>query len=222
MGLYALEFFLFFWTTHMIHTVFIVDDHPLICAGIQALLDSYHYSIVGIAQKGEMLITELHQMRPDVVLLDLTMPGRAGIPLIADIKRALPEQKIIVFTASESLFYQRCCLQLGVEGYVYKRGDLDTLITAIKEVERGNRFYPITHAAADSGELIESEKLMSLTRRELIVLVKLASGMTNKEIASQLQLSSKTVSTYKIKILRKLGLKGISGINMTAKLNELV
>jgi len=89
-------------------------------------------------------------------------------------------------------------------------------------VECGKRFYPVTEEAAEVNELIESEKLMSLTRRELMVLVKLASGMTNKEIASQLQLSSKTVSTYKIKILRKLGLKGISGINMTAKLNELV
>lgn len=206
----------------MIHSVFIVDDHPLICAGIKALLQSYHYSIAGVAEKGDWLISELISLRPDLVLLDLTMPGRAGIPLISDIKRALPEQKIIVFTASESLFYQRCCLQLGVEGYVCKRGNLDELITAIEDVDQGKRFYPVTHAAADAEELIESEKLMSLTRRELIVLVKLASGMSNKEIASQLQLSSKTISTYKIKILRKLGLKGISGINMTAKMNDLV
>ncbi|MGK3138627.1 response regulator [Pantoea trifolii] len=206
----------------MIHSVFIVDDHPLICTGIQALLQSFNYTIVGIAEKGDLLITQLHQSRPDVLLLDLTMPGRAGIPLIADIKRAMPEQKIIVFSASESLFYQRCCLQLGVEGYVYKRGELEMLLSAIKEVERGNRFYPVTHTAADMNEFLESEKLMSLTRRELMVLVKLASGMSNKEIASQLQLSSKTVSTYKIKILHKLGLKGISGINMTAKINELV
>ena len=206
----------------MIHSVFIVDDHPLICTGIQALLQSYHYAIAGTANKSVLLITELHRTRPDVLLLDLTMPGRAGIPLITDIKRALPDLKIIIYTASESLFYQRCCLQLGVEGYVCKRGNLDTLLTAIKEVECGKRFYPVTEEAAEVNELIESEKLMSLTRRELMVLVKLASGMTNKEIASQLQLSSKTVSTYKIKILRKLGLKGISGINMTAKLNELV
>ncbi|MFY0404150.1 response regulator [Pantoea dispersa] len=216
------SFFVYFWTTHMIHSVFIVDDHPLICAGIQALLHAYDYSVAGIANKGDLLISELHHAQPDVVLLDLTMPGRAGIPLIADIKRILPQQKIIVFTASESLFYQRCCLQLGVEGYVCKRGDLETLLTAIKEVERGKRFYPVTHSAADAAELIESEKLMSLTRRELIVLVKLASGMSNKEIASQLQLSSKTISTYKIKILRKLGLKGISGINTAARANELV
>lgn len=206
----------------MIHSVFIVDDHPLICAGIKALLQSYHYSIVGVAEKGDWLISELMSLHPDVLLLDLTMPGRAGIPLIADIKRAIPEQKIIVYTASESLFYQRCCLQLGVEGYVCKRGDLDALISALEEVDQGKRSYPVTHAAADAEELIESEKLMSLTRRELVVLVKLASGMSNKEIASQLQLSSKTVSTYKIKILRKLGLKGISGINMTAKVNDLV
>ena len=102
----------------MIHSVFIVDDHPLICAGIHAMLHAYDYSISGIANKADLLISELHHAQPDVVLLDLTMPGRAGIPLIADIKRILPQQKIIVFTASESLFYQRCCLQLGVEGYV--------------------------------------------------------------------------------------------------------
>lgn len=206
----------------MIHSVFIVDDHPLICAGIQAFLSAYHYSIVGTANKGDFLLSELNHTQPDVLLLDLTMPGRAGIPLIADIKRILPQQKIIVFTASESLFYQRCCLQLGVEGYVCKRGNLDTLRVAIKEVERGKRFYPVTHTPADAHDLIGSEKLMSLTRRELMVLVKLASGMSNKEIASQLQLSSKTVSTYKIKILRKLGLKGISGINTAAKENGLV
>ncbi|QDY43020.1 response regulator transcription factor [Candidatus Pantoea soli] len=206
----------------MIHSVFIVDDHPLICTAIEALLTTYHYSVAAIAHSGDFLIAQLHQRQPDVLLLDLTMPGRAGIPLIADIKRILPQQKIIVFTASESLFYQRCCLQLGVEGYVCKRGELNTLLKAIKAVERGQRFYPITQASANVQELIDSEKLMSLTRRELMVLVKLASGMSNKQIASQLQLSSKTVSTYKIKILRKLGLKGVSGINTAARENELV
>lgn len=213
---------IFIWATHMIHTVFVVDDHPLICAGIKALLQSYNFSVIGTAEKGDFLITELHYLRPDVLLLDLTMPGRAGIPLIADIKRTLPQQKIIVFTASESFFYQRCCLQLGVEGYVCKRGELETLITAIKEVDGGKRFYPVTHTAMNNGELIENEKLMNLTRRELMVLVKLASGMSNKEIASQLQLSNKTISTYKIKILRKLGLKGISGINAIAQEHELL
>ncbi len=206
----------------MIHTVFVVDDHPFICAGIQALLQSYNYLVVGTAQNGDVLIPDLHLLRPDVLLLDLTMPGRAGIPLIADIKRVLPQQKIIVFTASESLFYQRCCLQLGVEGYVCKRGELETLITAIEEVERDRRFYPITHPNVCRDDLIENEKLMNLTRRELMVLVKLASGMSNKEIATQLQLSNKTISTYKIKILHKLGLKGINGINAFAQEQQLL
>lgn len=129
----------------MIHSVFIVDDHPLICAGIQALLHAYDYSVAGIANKGDLLISELHHAQPDVVLLDLTMPGRAGIPLIADIKR-ICRSKNHCFTASESLFYQRCCLQLGVEGYVCKRGDLETLLTAIKEVERGKRFIRLRTA----------------------------------------------------------------------------
>ncbi len=206
----------------MIHSVFIVDDHPLICESIKALLHAYHYSVVGMAERGELLISQLHQLKPDVLLLDLTMPGRAGIPLIADIKRVLPQQKIIVFTASESVFYQRCCMQLGVEGYVCKRGELDALLTAIKDVECGKRVYPTASQNAHVPAFIESDKLMELTRRELIVLVKLASGMSNKQIATQLQLSSKTISTYKIKILRKLGLKGISGINRTAKAHDLV
>jgi len=96
----------------MIHSVFIVDDHPLICTGIQALLQSYHYAIAGTANKSDLLITELHRTRPDVLLLDLTMPGRAGIPLITDIKRALPDLKIIVYTASESLFLSTMLLAI--------------------------------------------------------------------------------------------------------------
>ena len=206
----------------MINSVFIVDDHPFICSGIKAYLRANGYAIAGIAQDGVSVIADVGLHRPDLVIMDLNIPGRDGMQVIESLKRINAQQKIIVLTASESEFHMQRCLLLGVDGYLCKHHDITQLLQAIRSIDNGIKFYPSSHNTEVKTLHPESEKLMTLSRRELMVLRKLAAGYSNKEIALQLSLSNKTISTYKIKILRKLGIKSVVDINEVAKRNYLV
>lgn len=206
----------------MIKTIFIVDDHPIICTGIKAFLRANGYEICGIAENGNAVIADVGLHRPDLVIMDLSIPGRDGIQVIEIIKKINGKQKIIVLTASESEYHLQRCLQLEVEGFVYKSHDVSQLLLAIRAVNNGERYYPLQVDLDRETDDGESQRLMSLSRRELSVLVRLASGQSNKEIADHLSLSNKTISTYKVKILRKLGIKSIVEINEMAKRNNLV
>lgn len=206
----------------MIKTIFIVDDHPIICTGIKAFLRANGYEIAGIAENGLSVIADVGLHRPDLVIMDLNIPGRDGIQVIEILKKINQRQRIIVLTASESEYHLQRCLQLNVEGFVYKSHDISQLLVAIRAVNKGERYYPLQIDMESEDRDSESRRLMSLSRRELSVLVRLASGQSNKEIAAQLCLSNKTISTYKVKILRKLGIKSIVEINEMAKRNNLV
>ncbi|MFD1803986.1 response regulator [Mixta tenebrionis] len=206
----------------MINSVFIVDDHPFICSGIKAYLRANGYVIAGVAEDGTSVIADVGLHRPDLVIMDLNIPGRDGMQVIESLKRINDQQKIIVLTASESEFHMQRCLMLGVDGYLYKSHDTAQLLQAIRTIDKGVKFYPNSSSVEAKNLHPESEKLMSLSRRELMVLRKLAAGYSNKEIALQLSLSNKTISTYKIKILRKLGIKSVVDINEVAKRNYLV
>ena len=206
----------------MIKTIFIVDDHPIICTGIKAFLRANGYEIAGIAENGLSVIADVGLHRPDLVIMDLNIPGRDGIQVIEILKKINSRQCIIVLTASESEYHLQRCLQLNVEGFVYKSHDISQLLVAIRAVNKGERYYPLQVDLESEDRDSESRRLMSLSRRELSVLVRLASGQSNKEIAAQLCLSNKTISTYKVKILRKLGIKSIVEINEMAKRNNLV
>ena len=206
----------------MISSVFIVDDHPFVCSGIKAYLRANGYIIAGVAEDGTSVIADVGLHRPDVGIMDLNIPGRDGMQVIESLKRINAQQKIIVLTASDSDFHMHRCQLLGVDGYLCKSHDTSQLLQAIRSIDKGVKFYPNTHSLEAKAIHPESEKLMSLSRRELMVLRKLAAGYSNKEIALQLSLSNKTISTYKIKILRKLGIKSVVDINEIAKRNYLV
>jgi len=206
----------------MIKNIFIVDDHPIICTGIKAFLRANGYEIAGIAENGLSVIADIGLHRSDLVIMDLNIPGRDGIQVIEILKKINPRQRIIVLTASESEYHLQRCLQLNVEGFVYKSHDISQLLVAIRAVNKGERYYPLQIDLESEDRDSESRRLMSLSRRELSVLVRLASGQSNKEIAAQLCLSNKTISTYKVKILRKLGIKSIVEMNEIAKKNNLV
>lgn len=206
----------------MISSVFIVDDHPFVCSGIKAYLRANGYVIAGVAADGASVIADVGLHRPDVVIMDLNIPGRDGMQVIESLKRINIQQKIIVLTASDSDFHMHRCMLLGVEGYLCKSHDTAQLLQAIRSIDKGFKFYPNSHSDDVPTIHPESEKLMSLSRRELMVLRKLAEGYSNKDIALQLALSNKTISTYKIKILRKLGIKSVVDINEIAKRNYLV
>ncbi|RWR01383.1 response regulator [[Pantoea] beijingensis] len=204
------------------NSIFIVDDHPIIAMGVRALLRSHGYNVVSVVDNGLAVIAGVGLHRPDLIIMDLNIPGRDGIQIIESLKRINKDQKIIVLTALESEYHRQRCRQFGVEGFIYKSNEINTLLEAIPKVEQGQYVYPEEKMPPRPGDSLESQRLMSLSKRELSVLIKLASGMSNKEIATQLSLSNKTISTYKVKIMHKLEIKNIVEINEMAKRNCLV
>ncbi|MBI5383944.1 MAG: response regulator transcription factor [Verrucomicrobia bacterium] len=195
--------------------VVITDDHALVRAGLRALLTAQpDLEVVGEASDGVVVVDLCRRLAPDVVLMDLTMPGRGGISAIQDLRETCPAAKILVVTMHEDETFARQALLAGAAGYVLKKSLATELINAIRAVHRGQRPIGATLAAAlaaperSATPLPPGTKVLdSLTPREREVVVCVALGHTNLEIAERLHISDRTVETHRKNITAKLGLR---------------
>lgn len=186
--------------------VLIADDHVVLRDGLKAFLrEASDMEVVGEAATGKDAIRLVHELRPHVVLMDISMPDMTGLEATEIIKRMYPEIKVIALTVHEHETYVRRMLQAGAEGYVVKRAAADDLVRAIRTVVRGGVYlYP---EIAKSVVRQSDPKIPKLSEREWQVLRLIALGYTNKQIAERLSLSVKTVETYRSRIADKLGIK---------------
>ncbi len=190
------------------------DDHALVRAGFRALLTAQaDFHVVGEAEDGVVVVEQCRRLAPDVVLMDLSMPGRRGISAIRDLHDTCPEVKVLVVTMHEGETYLRQALLAGASGYVLKQSLTTELLDAIRAVYRGER--PITPklvaalVASDHRAVRRRQgpaALDSLTPRELEVVALVALGHTNVEISHRLHISDKTVETHRKNISTKLDL----------------
>jgi DNA-binding NarL/FixJ family response regulator len=191
--------------------VLLADDHALVRSGLRALLTAQpDIEVVGEAEDGVVVVDRCRMLRPDVVLLDLTMPGRGGIPAADELRRACPETKVLVLTMHEDEGYARVAAAAGVAGYVLKRSLATELIKAIHAVCRGEPY--VTASLAKAFQEAPSGKTRTpasdkLTDRESDVVRLIALGHTNAEIAGKLHISEKTVETHRAHIFEKLHLE---------------
>jgi two-component system, NarL family, response regulator NreC len=192
--------------------VLVCDDHALVRSGVRALLEREpDLAIVGEAADAEEAIVLLGSSRPDVLLLDVIMPGRTGIEALADLLAAAPETKILMLSMQDDLVYVRQAFAHGASGYLLKEAADAELVQAVHDVAAGVRYVPKTL----SGRLPESETAFErqlgavnpLSLREHDVLSLLARGHTNQEIATKLFISVRTAETDRTLIAQKLGLK---------------
>ncbi len=211
--------------------ILIADDHQLVREGIQSMLsDARHIEIVGQAPSGEEAINIARSTQPDIVLMDIIMPGMNGIEAARWIKEGNDSIRIIILTMEISKDYVSAAIKSGVDGYLPKNIGKETLLEAIRRVHSGERYFDDAIKKLIFEKFYSEEKVPKpkkglpnqLTKRELEVLALLASGRSNKHIADALFISVKTVETHKAHILIKLGLNNNAELIRYATKNNII
>ena len=197
--------------------ILLADDHAVLRAGLRALLNSEaDLNVVGEAGDGQETLNQVEALRPDVVVLDLTMPGLSGLDIIEQLTTQYPDTRVLVLTMHADRHYIRHVLQAGGAGYILKSGADTELITAIRQVARGNSYLnpEATQVLLDDYRDKQNEpepaaphSLETLSDREHEVLVMTALGYSSREIGEMLFISPKTVDTYRQRLMEKLGLE---------------
>jgi DNA-binding NarL/FixJ family response regulator len=191
--------------------ILMVDDHPIVLAGLKALVGANSdFAVVGEARDGRTALRLAGQLVPDVVVMDISLPEMNGIELAAALRAELPECRILVLTVHEERAYLRQLVELGVGGYLLKRSAADELPRAIHAVAAGGMYLDPAIAGKVVGRLARragdhAGQQAELSERETDVLRLVAGGHSNKAIASRLNISVKTVETYKARAMEKLG-----------------
>ena len=194
--------------------VLMADDHPILLAGLQALVGADPgLCIVGEARDGRTALRLALELRPDVVVLDISMPEMNGIEVTKALRAAWPECRILVLTVHEDRAYLWQLLEAGVAGFLLKRSAADELPRAIRAIRDGGVYLDPAVAGQVVGRVAPGVQRSraagggELSERETEVLHGVARGHSNKEIAARCNISIKTVETYKSRALEKLGLR---------------
>ncbi len=195
--------------------VLIVDDHPMVAEGIQSILESYdEIQVVGTLGSGQEAVEKATDLAPDVILMDLNMPGLGGLSATEIILERLPQTRILILSMHDSPEYISTALSHGAKGYVLKDVQTEEIKQAIDAVMRGEQ-YLCTGASGSLQPKGESTR-EALTGREQTILLELAQGKSNKEVAQTLDISVRTVETHRKNIKRKLGISSTAGLTRYA------
>ena len=190
-------------------TVLLIDDHELVRVGIRRLLeDSGEIEIVGESESGEDGIKLAQELNPNIILMDVNMPGIGGVEACRRILARNPDQRLIVLTAHNEQTFPKRMLEIGAKGYLTKECGMDEMFLAIKTVLKGNAYIATSIAQQLALSLLPGNNpnpVDSLSRREFQVMLMISHGLSNSEISQKLCLSPKTVSTYRLRVLEKLG-----------------
>ncbi len=211
--------------------VLITDDHKLVRDGLQSMISrTQDMEVIGSVPSAEECINEVRVNRPDVVLMDILMRGMTGIEASRWIKEIDPTIKVLVVSMEISKEYVSAGIKAGIDGYVAKDADEDTLLLAIRTVHKGERYFNDAIVKLVFENFYTAERLKTtprrlpheLTKREYEILGLVASGKTNREVAEGLFISIKTVETHKAHIQEKLGLRNTAELVKYAIQNNII
>ncbi len=207
--------------------VLLADDHSIVRAGLRRIVEeSGDIEVVAEASDGREAVLAVRRERPDVAVIDISMPVLDGLEVITQLRSENPEVPILVLTMHEEHQYVVRAIETGAMGYITKQSAPEQLVKAIRKVHSGSLF--LTDEAAEAlalrvakGTNIQSP-LETLSTRELQVLRRLALGNTNREIAEAYHISIKTVDTYRFRLLKKLKLRNNADLSRFAIQNHLI
>jgi two-component system, NarL family, invasion response regulator UvrY len=206
--------------------ILVVDDHPLVRRGVvQVLLEGFPGSQVDEASSPPEALKALSSNTWDLVVLDISLPGRSGLDLLKEIKAARPAIRVLMLSAFSESQYSTRTIRAGAAGYLTKESPPAILVQAARQIMNGGKFI-----TPSSAELLASEVQLDSSRsphellsdREYDVLLKIASGLSVGQIADVMNLSAKTVSTYRTRILTKMGLKNNAELTHYALRNGMI
>lgn len=206
----------------------IADDHEIVRQGLRNLLESEDCEIVAEYSSGREAVEGAKQLKPDVVIIDISMPDLNGVEATQQIAKLLPETKIVVLTMHDSEELARKVLEAGARGFVLKSDAVRDLATAVKTVVKGKPFFSgkisemLLRGYLDGSRKTETQSIPTLTPREREVVQLLAEGKSSKEVASILGTSPATVETQRAKIMQKLDLHSVTDLVRYAIRNHII
>ena len=204
--------------------VLVADDHTVVREGIRHILEREPgFTVVAEAASGPEAIEMAEEQKPDVAVLDISMPGQTGLQVTARLRETLPEARVLILSMYDNPEYVLEAVRAGAHGYLLKDGAATELRNAVRAVHSGEAFFspPIASqlSAALRGELDREQRARALdllTGRERDVLLGVTKGQTNKEIAAELGISHRTVETYRESLMRKLRIRTVAGLTRFA------
>ena len=204
--------------------ILVADDHSVVRQGIRHVLEgAEEFTVVAEAEDGNQVAELVARTKPDVVVLDISMPGKSGLEVTAVLRKRFPECRVLILSMYDNQEYVLEAVRSGAHGYLLKDTAADDLPAAIRSIHSGETFYspPIAAklAAAVKGDFSDryaTGELAGLTAREREVLRGIARGLTNKDIATELGISPRTVETHRESLMRKLGIRHVAGLTKLA------
>jgi two-component system nitrate/nitrite response regulator NarL len=207
--------------------ILVADDHPVVRKGLQlCLARQERLKIMGEAVDGDDAVLKTKELRPDVLLLDISMPKMNGLAVTEMLRKEVPETKILILSVHNNKEYILRVIQAGAHGYVSKEASPEELLEALETVHSGAAFFSPEIAQAALNQLVtnggKKEPFAELTVREREVLVLIAEGKSNKEIASALDVGVRTIETHRERIMRRLNIHSVAGLTKFAIANGMI
>ncbi len=207
--------------------ILLVDDHPIVRRGISSCLArQVHFVVIGEAADGAEAVAKARQLLPDVVLLDIDLPQMSGLAVAEVLHKELPNIKVLILSMSQGAEYLPRILQAGARGYVTKEAPPEELVRAIEAVTAGECYFSPDIARLALNQFVQGNghgpAPEDLTNREREVLILIAEGLSNKEVACKLDVGVRTVETHRERIMRKLDIHSVAGLTRFAIAKGLI
>lgn len=213
----------------LIYKVVLVDDHAMFRSGLKALIEKEpDFKVVAESQDGEDLLFQLKKIKCDLLVLDISMPHVSGLGVLKEIKQQFPHIKILMLTMQKDHEHFKNAMALGADGYVLKDEAFDQMLLAMRMILRGKKYVSVsvstllTDRFIRSLDEVETPSVEILTPRELEILKLIASGLSNKNVAAQLNLSVRTVESHRLHLMDKLGIKNTAHLVRYASAKGLI